>query len=78
MGFPFLFAICAGAMITICFVDIKKGREDCRKFTEQRRMDRVVAESGLDANVVTKGKQSVSTGHVPEVENGHASISTIE
>jgi hypothetical protein len=35
---------------TICFVDIKKGREDCREFTEQRKMDRVVAESGLDPN----------------------------
>ncbi|KAJ5467646.1 Major facilitator superfamily domaingeneral substrate transporter [Penicillium sp. IBT 31633x] len=78
MGFPFLFAICAGAMITICFVDIKKGREDCRKFTEQRKIDRVVAESSLNADVVAKGKQPVGIGHIPEAENGHASISTID
>ncbi|KAJ5694825.1 hypothetical protein N7536_005237 [Penicillium majusculum] len=72
MGFPFLFAICAGAMIAICFVDIKKGREDCRKFTEQRKIDRVVAESGLDPNDIAKGKQSVRNEDVLEVQNEHA------
>jgi hypothetical protein len=39
-------------MATICFVDIKKGREDCREFTEQRKMDRVVAESGYHWDLV--------------------------
>jgi hypothetical protein len=73
MGFPFLFAICAAAMITICFVDIKKGREDCREFTEQRKIDRVVAESGLDPNDIAKGKQPVHNEDVPEVQNEHAS-----
>ncbi|KAJ5208901.1 hypothetical protein N7449_003280 [Penicillium cf. viridicatum] len=72
MGFPFLFAICAGAMIAICFVDIKKGREDCRKFTEQRKIDRVVAESGLDPNDIAKGKQPVRNEDVLEVQNEHA------
>jgi hypothetical protein len=74
MGFPFLFAICAGAMITICFVDIKKGREDCRKFTEQRKIDRVVAESGLDPNDIAKGKQPARNEDVLEVQNEHAGI----
>ncbi|KAN0083284.1 Autophagy-related protein 22-like protein [Elaphomyces granulatus] len=37
MGFPFLFAICTAAMIIICFVDVEKGREDCRKFSEERK-----------------------------------------
>lgn len=46
-------------MIAIYFVDIKKGREDCRKFTEQRKMDRVSTESGLDANDLAKGIQPV-------------------
>ncbi|CAP94354.1 hypothetical protein E8E15_004023 [Penicillium rubens] len=70
MGFPFLFAICAAAMATICFVDIKKGREDCREFTEQRKIDRVVAETGLDPNDIAKGKQPVHNEDGPEV---HAS-----
>ncbi|KAJ5276597.1 hypothetical protein N7524_002750 [Penicillium chrysogenum] len=70
MGFPFLFAICAAAMATICFVDIKKGREDCREFTEQRKIDRVVAESGLDPDDIAKGKQPVHNEDGPEV---HAS-----
>ncbi|CAG7945241.1 unnamed protein product [Penicillium nalgiovense] len=68
MGFPFLFAICVAAMVTICFVDIKKGREDCREFTEQRKIDRVVAESGLDPNDIAKGKQPVHNEDAPEVQ----------
>lgn len=59
-------------MIAICFVDIKKGREDCRKFTEQRKIDRVVAESGLDPNDIAKGKQPVRAEDVLEVQNEHA------
>jgi hypothetical protein len=77
MGFPFLFAICAGAMIVICFVDIAKGREDCRKFTEQRKVDRVVAESGLNADDIAKGKQSVGNDFA-EAEIGHANTSARE
>lgn len=60
-------------MIAICFVDIKKGREDCRKFTEQRKIDRVVAESGLDPNDMAKGKQPVGTEDVLEVPNEQVS-----
>lgn len=56
MGFPFLFAVCAAAMIAIAFVDIEKGREDCRRFTEQRKVDRVIAESGLSADAVVHWK----------------------
>lgn len=78
MGFPFLFAICAGAMITIGFVNIEKGREDCRKFTEHRKMDRVVAESGIDADVIAKGKLAVNMENAPELDNGHASSSALE
>ena len=59
-------------MIAICFVDIKKGREDCRKFTEQRKIDRLMAESGLDPNNITKGKQPVRNEDVLEVQNEHA------
>lgn len=66
MGFPFLFAICAGAMITIGFVNIEKGREDCRKFTEQRKVDRVVNEAGLNPDDIVKGaipvNSALSTG----------------
>lgn len=62
MGFPFLFAICAAAMIAIGFVDVEKGREDGRKFTEQRKVDRVVAESGLSPDVISKGKAPAGNG----------------
>ncbi|KAJ5094109.1 hypothetical protein N7456_009970 [Penicillium angulare] len=51
MGFPFLFAICAAAMVAIGF-----GREDCRNFTEQRKVDRVATETGLDRDAILKGK----------------------
>lgn len=74
MGFPFLFAVCTAAMIAIAFVDIEKGREDCRRFTEQRKVDRVVAESGLSADVIVRGKGAADDGEaiVPET-NGSVS-----
>lgn len=56
MGFPFLFAICTGAMIAIGFVDIEKGREDARRFTERTKVNRVVLETGLSADAIVKGK----------------------
>lgn len=65
MGFPFLFAICAAAMVAIGFVNVEKGREDGRKFTEQRKVDRVVAESGLSP-AVSKGKVPAGRGNVAE------------
>ena len=36
MGFPFLFALCFSASVVIWFVDVEKGREDCRIFVEER------------------------------------------
>lgn len=59
MGFPFLFAICTAAMIAIGFVDIEKGREDARRFTERTKVNRVVAETGLSADTIVKGKDVV-------------------
>ncbi|KAJ0426052.1 hypothetical protein BJY00DRAFT_272816 [Aspergillus carlsbadensis] len=47
MGFPFLFAICAAAMLAIAFVDVEKGREDARRFVEVHR--------GLAARVRVSG-----------------------
>ncbi|KAA8563641.1 hypothetical protein EYC84_011664 [Monilinia fructicola] len=37
MGFPFLFALCTLASIIIWFVDVDKGREDCRMYVEERK-----------------------------------------
>ncbi|KAF9889024.1 hypothetical protein FE257_008001 [Aspergillus nanangensis] len=51
MGFPFLFSICAAAMIGIACVDIEKGREDSRKFTQDRKMAQA---AGVDGMSVTK------------------------
>lgn len=36
MGFPFLFAVCATAMVAIMFVDVEKGRADARRFVLAR------------------------------------------
>ncbi|KAL1853476.1 hypothetical protein Plec18170_005473 [Paecilomyces lecythidis] len=54
MGFPFLFAICAAAMIGIIFVDIEKGRDDARKFAEERKISRVAAETGISKDDLIK------------------------
>lgn len=83
MGFPFLFAICAAAMIAICFVDVEKGREDGRRFTERRKVDRVVAETGLSADAIVKGKGTLESGVVGGLDgdadgNGHAPAEAVE
>jgi hypothetical protein len=41
-------------------------------------MDRVVAESGIDADVIAKGKLAVNMENAPELDNGHASSSALE
>ncbi|KAH8426916.1 uncharacterized protein LDX57_004639 [Aspergillus melleus] len=56
MGFPFLFAICAAAMIAIGFVDVEKGREDSRKFVLARTSAQPANEPRVDL-----GKDSVRT-----------------
>jgi hypothetical protein len=76
MGFPFLFAICAAAMIAICFVDVEKGREDGRKFTERRKVDRVAAETGLSADAIIKGKGVMDSGEMGSDVNGNGNSST--
>lgn len=53
-------------MIAIAFVDIEKGRRDARAFTEKRKVDRVVAETGLSADAILNGKmvdEAVATGN---------------
>lgn len=37
LGFPFLFSICLIASLVIWFVNVAKGREDCRRFVEEQR-----------------------------------------
>ncbi|KAJ5887997.1 hypothetical protein N7495_008038 [Penicillium taxi] len=60
MGFPFLFAICTAAMMVVGLVNIEKGREDCKRFTEQRKIGRVVTE-GRNSTVPAKGKNAAAT-----------------
>lgn len=43
-------------MIAIGLVDIEKGREDARSFTEKFKVNRVIAETGLSADTIMKGK----------------------
>ncbi|KAJ9196966.1 hypothetical protein DTO164E3_4199 [Paecilomyces variotii] len=70
MGFPFLFAICAAAMIGIVFVDIEKGREDARKFAEKRKISRVAAESGLSKDDLIERSADGGLSTVPDVAPG--------
>lgn len=61
MGFPFLFALCTAASIVIWFVDIEKGRENCRTYVEDRKLMRVAKESGLTPSEVVQG---ITTGEL--------------
>jgi hypothetical protein len=45
----------------IWFVDIEKGRENCRKYVEERKLIRVAKESGLTTDQVVEG---VATGEL--------------
>jgi hypothetical protein len=55
MGFPFLFALCVAASIVIWLVDVEKGRENCRKYVEERKLLRVAKEAGLTTDEVLRG-----------------------
>ena len=65
-------------MIAIAFVDVKKGRADCRKFTEQRKVDRVSAESGLDANDLAKGIQSGGNREIATATALEANVQSVQ
>jgi hypothetical protein len=69
MGFPFLFALCSAASIVIWFVDIEKGRENCRIYVEERKLIRVAKEAGLTTEEVVQG---VATGHLGVATEGMA------
>ena len=53
----------------IWFVDVEKGRENCRKYVEERKLIRVAKESGLTTDQVVEG---VATG---ELGVGDAQVS---
>lgn len=63
-------------MIAICFVDVEKGREDGRKFTERRKVDRVAAETGLSADAIVKGKGVMDSGETGSDMNANGNSST--
>ncbi|OBT71024.1 hypothetical protein VF21_10128 [Pseudogymnoascus sp. 05NY08] len=73
LGFPFLFSICAAASIVIWFVDIDKGRENCRQYVEERKLLRVAKETGMTTDEVVEG---ISTGKlgVDNSESGEAQV----
>lgn len=52
MGFPFLFAICATASIIIWVVDIEKGRANCRRYIEERTVERVKKQTELSEETI--------------------------
>lgn len=71
MGFPFLFAICAMAMIAIALVDVEEGRENARKFAEAHRQ-RTTVQGRTDASDSRAGGKGASIGaseRIEEVDN---------
>lgn len=50
MGFPFLFSLCACASVVIWFVDVEKGRENCRAYVDERKLVRVRSELSQAGN----------------------------
>ncbi|KAM3073482.1 hypothetical protein ACMFMF_006688 [Clarireedia jacksonii] len=69
MGFPFLFALCACASIVIWFVDVEKGRENCRTYVEERKIVRVVREVGVAREDVVEGAL-ISSADTGGINNG--------
>ncbi|RAL15394.1 uncharacterized protein BO97DRAFT_440807 [Aspergillus homomorphus CBS 101889] len=64
MGFPFLFAICAAAMVAIMFVDVEKGREDGRRFMEEHAVASASSAGGggrVGTGTTVKGPVIIST-----------------
>ncbi|GME35470.1 putative mfs general substrate transporter protein [Neofusicoccum parvum] len=57
LGFPFLVALCTCASIVIWFVDVEKGRENCRKFVEERKLLRAARESGRTVEEIVEGAE---------------------
>ncbi|KAL3477591.1 autophagy-related protein 22-like protein [Aspergillus californicus] len=66
-GFPFLFALCATAMIAIAFVDVEKGREDGRRFVEAHKGTAPVVAGATQ--VQSKGTTKVTEGNRVDSSN---------
>ncbi|KAI9743395.1 MAG: hypothetical protein M1818_003242 [Claussenomyces sp. TS43310] len=69
LGFPFLFSICACASIVIWFVDVEKGRENCRVYVEQRKLLRVARETGMTTDEIIEGVATGELGAEPTVKD---------
>jgi hypothetical protein len=80
MGFPFLFAICAMAMIAIALVDVEKGRENAREFAEAHRQRRTTVRGRTDASDSRAGGKGTSIGaseRIEEVDNADCRYSGV-
>lgn len=73
-GFPFLFALCAAATVVIWFVDIEKGRENCRTYVEDRKLFRVAKDTGMTPDAVLDG---VATGKL-RADNGNEMVESVK
>ncbi len=56
-------------------MDVEKGRDNCRKYVEERKLVRVAKESGLTADEVIQG---VATGALQGEPSGSAEVVAIE
>ncbi|PQE21567.1 autophagy-related Atg22B2 protein [Rutstroemia sp. NJR-2017a WRK4] len=73
MGFPFLFALCTGASIVIWFVDVEKGRENCRAYVEERKIVRITREVGVAREDVVEGVL-IDDAAAEGIENGRDTV----
>ncbi len=56
-------------------MDVEKGRDNCRKYVEERKLIRVAKESGLTTDEVIQG---VATGALQGEANGSAEVVAID
>ncbi|KAK8227623.1 autophagy-related protein Atg22B2 [Phyllosticta capitalensis] len=61
-GFPFLVGLTTAASIVIWFVDVAKGRENCRKFVDERKLARAARESGKPVEEIVDGVEAPAQG----------------
>lgn len=77
-GFPFVFALCAAASIVIWFVDVEKGRENARKYSEDRKLLRAAKESGLTPDQVIAGAATGDLGVTNDSRSDSAEFFGVE
>jgi hypothetical protein len=66
--------LCFAASIVIWFVDVEKGRENARKYAEDRKLLRVAKETGLTTDQVIGGVATGKLGVTSRSGSGSDSV----